>query len=391
MTHPNRPGSTDHPLSEVERWIVKDSSLSEIERWILGELSPVRSTTAELSYEHMESQSDRRLAVIYEPLDGAKRAHWHDVAIVNAFAHAVRDADVILDVGPGDGWPSLRIADRFAKVVGIDPSPRRVRAQRENAERLEIGNVEFRQMDVLSMEFGDETFGGVTAATSIEQTGDPRKALAEIFRVLKPGGVLAMSFEDYDGYFEDSAGDEELWSETADEQPVLFYQCRRKDPPREAKYGLFLDAHQLKGDGELSGIIEGLARDPAKLENLSNLDNAPTRPGELGLAFFQRLSEVVLETKYFELRHLTGAILDALLKERGFIDIRHFDPGFPELLAVFDGADAVGRIGGFVPAFVTMCELFGVGAVSRARPGSGSFVIAQKPKPGGAAPQGPGG
>ncbi|MFH1690062.1 MAG: hypothetical protein ABIE42_07460, partial [Candidatus Eisenbacteria bacterium] len=90
-----------------------DPVRTDIERWIISELGPKPSTTADLAYERMESQSGECLPVIYQPLDHTKRGHWHDEALIAAFAEAVRGARTVLDVGPGDGWPSLRMAGAF--------------------------------------------------------------------------------------------------------------------------------------------------------------------------------------------------------------------------------------------------------------------------------------
>ncbi len=354
---------------------------SDIERWILSELAPSRSTTAELAYERMESQSGECLAVIYQPLDHRMRGHWHDTAVCSAFAHAVRDADMVLDVGPGDGWPSLRIADRFAKVVGIDPSPRRVRVQRENAARLRVANVEYLEMDAVAMTFDDERFGGVTAASSIEQTNDPRKALAEIFRVLRPGGSLAMDFENFERYFPEGDGDEELWADTQKGEPVVFYQVRTKSPPRETRYAFFFDLDRIGDDTELRRIVGSLEEDSQRLENLDHGDPAPRRPHELDLTFFRRLAPFVNETKYFELEHLTTPSLDALLKETGFVDVRHTDVRFPEVRSFFDAAVEEGRLDEFSDTFVEVSERLGVEAVESAGPPSkpGGFAVATKP------------
>jgi SAM-dependent methyltransferase len=351
---------------------------TEIERWILRELAPRRSTTAELSYERMESQSGERLAVIYQPLDYRQRAHWHDVALVSAFARALEGASAVLDIGPGDGWPSLRIADRFDRIVGIDASPRLVRGQRRNAARLGITNVEFVEMDVLSLAFEDASFGGVTAASSIEQTGDPTRALAEVLRVLEPGGTLAMVFEDYGTYFPDSPGDEELWTEAGEGDRVVFYQARTKAPPREAKYGVFLDPVGLLREPEVARIIDRLDRDPVRLENLDEGAPGPLRPEDLGVAFFERLRPLVVGAKFFELDHLTSASLDAILADAGFVDVRHFDHRLPELRAVFDAADSASKLEDLSACFPLICEVFGAAAADRARPGPGDFVIATR-------------
>ena len=366
-------------MAGTERPGIPDDGRTEIERWILRELDARPTTSAELTYERMDSQSSECLAVIYQPLDHKKMGHWHDTAIVSAFAAALEGASTVLDVGPGDGWPSLRIADRFDRIVGIDPSPRRVRVQRENAERLGITNVEFLEMDAVSLAFEDGSFGGVAAASSIEQTDDPALALAEVFRVLEPGGKLAMVFEDYGGYFPDSDGDEELWTEAGEAGRVLFYQARTKSPARETKYGLFLDRAALDGEPAIVGILDRLAQNPVQLESLDDGAPGPLRPEELGVAFFETLRPFVAEARYFELHHLTSESLDAVLGDIGFVDVRHLDHRLPELRAVLDAASAAGRLDDLSAVFPVLCELFGTAAVDRAAPGPGDFVIARKP------------
>ncbi len=356
-----------------------DPVRTDIERWILSELSPEPSTTADLAYERMESQSGGCLPVIYVPLDYSRRSHWHDTALVAAFTEAVRGAERVLDIGPGDGWPSLRMAHRFERIVGIDPSPRRVRVQRENAEKLHIRNVEFLEMDAQSLDFEDGSFGGVTAASSIEQTEDPERALREVFRVLKPGGSLAMVFEDYGAYFPGSVGDEELWVEFAGGPPVLFYQARSKEPPREAKYGLFLDDALLRKDAELEGLLLSLERDAIRLENLADLSEAPSRPDALGVGFFERLRPILAGARYFELRHLTSDGLDRALLQIGFEHIRHFDHRLPDLRRFFDAAAEDGRLDELVTSFEEMSWEFGAEAVRSAGTGPGDFAMASKP------------
>ncbi len=355
-----------------------------IEQWMLAELAPSRSTTAELAYERMESQSARCLPVLYQPLDYRKRGHWLDTGVCSAFAHAVRDAAAVLDIGPGDGWPCLRIADRFEKIIGIDPSPRRVRVQRENAERLGIRNVEFLEMDAVAMTFADGSFGGVTAASSIEQTDDPPRALAEVYRVLRPGGSLAMVFEDYETYFPNASGDEEVWSEMSEDEVVLFYQVRTKSPARESRYALFLDAAELGRHEELTTLLRGRSEEGEKLENLDQGDPAPAKPEWFGLDTFKRLRPFTVTAKHFDLDHLTSSTLDGILEDTGFIDVRHTTYRLPDLRDFFDAAKESGKLDNFADSFVGVCDDFGMAAVRSARQGPGDFVIARKPDRSGA-------
>jgi SAM-dependent methyltransferase len=349
---------------------------TEIERWILSNLEPTASTTAELMYERMESQSGRCLPVIYEPIDHTERSHWHDEALVAAFAHAMGKASIVLDVGPGDGWPSLRMARRFSKIVGVDPSPRRVRTQRENAARLGITNVEYLEMDVMAMSFDDGSFGGVTAASAIEQSTDPERALREVFRVLAPGGHLAMVFEDYATCIP-AEGDEILRAELSDEEAVVFYQCRRQDPPREIWYALFLDREGLNDDDGLLGRVEELSASAFEFDSVAG--DTPARTGAQGVALLALLSPLVTETRFFELSHFTSASADALLSRVGFDDVRHLDHRLPELLDFFDVAMEAGKLKDGGPVFEAVAEVFGISAVERAKPGTGDFIIARRP------------
>ncbi|MFH1689556.1 MAG: class I SAM-dependent methyltransferase [Candidatus Eisenbacteria bacterium] len=356
-----------------------DANRTEIERWILANLTPQPSTTAELMYERMESQSGRCLPVLYEPLDNTKRSHWHDEALIGAFAHAMGDASVILDVGPGDGWPALRIAHRFKKIIGIDPSPRRVRVQCENAERLGIDNVEFRVMDAEEMSFRNGSFGGVTAASSIEQCANPEQALREVFRVLTPGGTLAMIFEDYDVCFADSEGDEKLRGELTDGEAVVFYQVRRKSPPRETWYALFLDRERLNADPEFLEAVENISETPVELDGAAGGDGFVAPAETFGVTLLVGLAPFIADTKYFELNHLTSGTVNELLARVGFVEMRHLDHRLPELLAFYDAALKAGKLGENGPVLDIVAEVFGISAVERAGERLGDFVLAKKP------------
>ncbi len=370
--------------------------MTELERWIRETLRPERTTTARLAYDHMESQSGECLPVLYETLDHSKRSHWHDTALIGAFAHAMGEARVVLDVGPGDGWPSLRLADRFDRVVGIDPSFKRVEVQRRNAERLGIGNAEFIAMDAERMSFEDDAFDGVMAASSIEQCDHPERALDEVSRVLRPDGRLAMIFEDYDAYFPDCEGDEELWVERdasgADGAPgpgagasetsgsgdglILMYQVRTKSPPHETRYGLFLDAAALEGDSarRLASLADGT---PLR-RRIEPRGEEPVDDRALDVSFFEALRPHVLRSGFYELDHLTSAALDRLLEERGFWDIRHLDHRLLTVLDTFNAHHEAGTLGERRESFVEECLAMGAEAVEAAGIGPGDFVVARR-------------
>ena len=62
-------------------------------------------------------------------------------------------AQDILDVGPGDGWPLLRLASLFRAVTGAEPSQRRVAAITAGVEKLGLKNVTVKKVSPAGLDF----------------------------------------------------------------------------------------------------------------------------------------------------------------------------------------------------------------------------------------------
>jgi len=170
--------------------------------WIDQTLAPRVCNSEEFFYNEMDSQSGYCLPVIYQPFDARSRSHWHDRGALFDFLYATGgEGQSLLDFGPGDGWPSLIVAPFARQVIGVDGSPRRVEVCTQNAQRLNITNAHFQYVEPGSpLPFADETFDGVMAASSIEQSPDPQATLRELYRVLRPGGRLRVSYENLNVY-----------------------------------------------------------------------------------------------------------------------------------------------------------------------------------------------
>lgn len=207
--------------------------------WLKANLALEQSGSVEFIYDYMESQSCQSLPVIYTPFDGRNRMHFVDQAQILDFA-LVAGPGRVLDFGPGDGWPSLRIAPIVEEVVGVDGSPRRVEVCRANALKLGIKNARFIHVPPGNpLPFADNTFDGITAASSIEQTLDPRATLKELYRVLKPGGKIRISTEILDIYR--GGYEREGWLfDVDDERTHLIIFDRQPDKEVVHHYGLSL-------------------------------------------------------------------------------------------------------------------------------------------------------
>ena len=92
----------------------------------------------------------------------------------------------ILDVGAGTGRLSLPLANRGARVIALDVSPKMLEIiKNEQIEKI-VGDAE-------SLPFKNETFDIVTAAFLTVHLKDPTRFFDEAYRVLKDGGVLAIT------------------------------------------------------------------------------------------------------------------------------------------------------------------------------------------------------
>ena len=151
----------------------------------------------------MDSQSSYCLPIIYQPFDASNKLHWRDRGAVFDYLFSTKgEGKRLLDFGPGDGWPSLIVAPFVDKVVGVEGSHRRVKVCNENAKNMNISNVDFVYVEPknTSLPFQDNSFDGIMAADSVEQTPDPKTCLKELYRVLKPGGHLRIDYEALNRY-----------------------------------------------------------------------------------------------------------------------------------------------------------------------------------------------
>ena len=112
-------------------------------------------------------------------------------------AKVVRHAEVragqrVLDVGCGTGVVAVTAALRGAHVTGLDLTPALLEQARENGRIAEV-TVEWLEGDAESLPFEDAVFDAVLSQFGHMFAPRPEVAVAEMLRVLKPGGTIAFS------------------------------------------------------------------------------------------------------------------------------------------------------------------------------------------------------
>jgi demethylmenaquinone methyltransferase/2-methoxy-6-polyprenyl-1,4-benzoquinol methylase len=96
----------------------------------------------------------------------------------------------ILDIAAGTGTSSAALAHSGAHVVAADFSAGMIEVGK--ARHADNANIDFVQADATALPFKDNEFDAVTISFGLRNVVEPKKALAEFYRVTKPGGRVVI-------------------------------------------------------------------------------------------------------------------------------------------------------------------------------------------------------
>ncbi|HET6652000.1 MAG TPA: methyltransferase domain-containing protein [Nocardioides sp.] len=112
----------------------------------------------------------------------------------------VRPGDRVLDMGCGAGRHAFEMFRRGGDVVAFDQDGDELArvldlfgAMRDAGEVPDGAEADIKEGDALAMPFADEEFDRIVAAEVLEHIPDDRAAIAELVRVLRPGGTIAVT------------------------------------------------------------------------------------------------------------------------------------------------------------------------------------------------------
>jgi SAM-dependent methyltransferase len=318
-------------MNVVESWARQNFQVFEVDS-----AARVYSGMGPISWQRPQPELEREL-------DINRPGDWWRMACLMDLSSCLTSDMRILDVGCGPGWPSIPFSTYVKEIVAVDSSELAISLARLNIQRRGVLNIRLGYGHAANLPFDDMSFDGVIASDLMDVVPDPVEVASEMFRVLKPGGVLVSWVQNFRFITRDKQ-----WVRSAPldgDALVYICHCATLDPPSTAEMrfsgkalhpmvremNLPTKPEPIATDSILTelrklylildkrmelyrtvGFTPETAIDPFKEAGFTDLEVMPLNP-EMCVAFARKLAEKGMLPDSMEgFQALASALLDAM-------------------------------------------------------------------------------
>lgn len=123
------------------------------------------------------------------------RSTFYNAGVIDALAERTgADATtVVVDVGTGTGFIAAGLAPRVASLIAVDNSAAMLAVARKNLDALKVTNVTLREGELDALPLADGSADIAVANMVLHHAPDPALMLSEMGRVVRPGGMVAIT------------------------------------------------------------------------------------------------------------------------------------------------------------------------------------------------------